>query len=304
MPELETEKSYGWFERFLFYTLPVLFALLLTGVLLTVFGYDVMNEVLRAANKIPVVSEAVPDPLPSEAELREAIKHSAEQAAPEKSYSEEEVLALRTSIEEKQTLLDQLGSESEKKDELIAQLSEEVKKLQAQLEDVTLSDEEYDVGIQNLAEVYANMSPGKAAPVLESLTIRERVLVLSRMKQDDQVRILEKMEPKAAAETSIRLKDVIPAKDLQIAALQERLEQSGNPQAASAAGLTKSEVSETFARMSPDNAAAVLLEMSKSNLTQVVAILRLMEAGARASVLNALTELSEEQTAKITAKLG
>lgn len=304
MPELEAEKSYGWFERFLFYTLPVLFTLLLTGVLLTVFGYDVMNEVLRVGNKIPVVSGVLPDPKLTEAELKDAIEQAKAEEPEEKTYSEAEYLALQAMLEEKQTLLSQLNDEAMAKDDQIAKLSEEVKQLQERLESITQSDEEYAASIKNLADIYANMSPSKAAPVLESLTMSERVLVLGQMKQDEQVGILEKMDPKVAAETSIRLKDAVPAKDLQIAALQDRLEASAEAKPAAGGALTKAEVSETFAQMSPDNAAAVLLEMSSSNLTQVVNILRLMEPAARASVLNALTDLSEEQTAKITAKLG
>lgn len=304
MPELETEKSYGWFERFLFYTLPVLFTLLLTGVLLTVFGYDVMNEMLRFGNKIPVVSNVLPEAKPSDTELREAIKQAAEVNEGEKTYSEAEVLALQATLEEKQTLLEQLNAEAKGKDEQIAKLTEEVKQLRAQLDDVTQNDEEYGASIQSLADVYANMTPSKAAPVMESLTLNERVLVLSRMKQDEQIAILEKMDPKIAAETSIRLKDIMPAKDLQIAALQDRLQQSTGAKSAAGGMLTKTEVSDTFAKMAPDSAAAVLLEMSNSNMTQVVNILRLMEPAARASVLNSLTGLSEKQTAKITAKLG
>ncbi|WP_274361480.1 hypothetical protein [Paenibacillus thermotolerans] len=304
MPELEAEKSYGWFERFLFYTLPVLFTLLLTGVLLTVFGYDVMNEALRIANKIPVVSSVIPDPKPTGAELQNAIKQAESGKSDEKTYSEAEYVAIQRMLEEKQTQLSQLNDEAIAKDDQIAKLTQEVKRLQERLDSMTQSDEEYAASIKNLADIYARMSPSKAAPVIESLTMNERVLVLSRMKQDKQVGILEKMDPKIAADTSIRLKDVMPAKDLQIAALQDRLEANAGAKTEAGGALTKSEVSDTFAKMSPDNAAAVLLEMSKSNLTQVVNILRLMEPAARASVLNSLTGLSETQTAKITAKLG
>jgi flagellar motility protein MotE (MotC chaperone) len=306
MQELETEKTYSWFERFLFYTLPVLFTLLLTGVLLTVFGYNVLDETLRVANKIPGISKIVPDPLPSETELKEAIQQAkvGEDAGAQSDEEKADTQNASSEAAAKDDQIKQLASENTKKDGQIADLTAKVDELQAQLDKLALSDEEYTDSVRKLADVYANMTPSKAAPVIESLTPTERVLVLSLMKQNQQVAILEKMDPQTAAETSIRLKDVAPAKDAQIAALQERLKRSDSAQAASPEQLTESEVSRTFAQMDPDKAAAVLLAMSEANLNKVVNIIRLMDAAPRASVLNALTDLSKEQAAKITVKLG
>jgi flagellar motility protein MotE (MotC chaperone) len=306
MQELETEKTYSWFERFLFYTLPVLFTLLLTGVLLTVFGYNVLDETLRVANKIPGVSKIVPDPLPSETELKAAIQQAkdGEDAGAQSDEEEADTQNAASEAAAKDDQIKQLASESAKKDERIADLTAKVDELQAQLDKLALSDEEYTDSVRKLADVYAKMTPSKSAPVIESLTLSERVLVLSLMKQNQQVAILEKMDPQTAAETSIRLKDVAPAKDAQIAALQERLKRSDSTQAATSEELTESEVSQTFAQMDPDKAAAVLLAMSEANLNKVVNIIRFMDAAPRAAVLNALTDLSKDQAAKITEKLG
>src|SRR5690606_3993628 len=108
-----------------------------------------------------------------------------------------------------------------------------------------------------------------------------------------QVSILERMNPTIAAETSILMKDVVPAKDLQIAALQERLALSGpGADAAAAAALTKDELGRTFAQMTPDRAAEVLLQMEQA---QAVIILRSMEESSRATILNSLTKLDKER---------
>lgn len=60
--ELENEGSAGKFERFLFLMIPIIFTLVLLGVLLTLFNMDIRNNVFQIANKIPVLEKWVPDP--------------------------------------------------------------------------------------------------------------------------------------------------------------------------------------------------------------------------------------------------
>src|SRR5690606_36912857 len=117
----------------------------------------------------------------------------------------------------------QANSTNESKDQSIKTLEEQLKALQEQETIKTQSEEQYKQQIQQLANMYAKMSPSKAAPILENMTLKETVLVLSVMNADDRGKVLEKMDPKLAADASIQLKDMVPAKDLQIAALQERL---------------------------------------------------------------------------------
>ncbi len=295
---MEEERSYGVLERLLFYTLPVLFTLLLTGVLLTVFGYDVVNESLRLLNKVPGASAVLPEPKPTEDELREAMLEAEEQVAEE--APEEEAAAIEAALSEKEAELAALRTETETKEQRIAELQAELEAKQEAAEQQAASEAEYTANIKKLANVYAGMKPSKAAPVLENLTLSERVLVLKEMKEEQQVDILEKMDPTIAAETSILMKDVVAVRDLQIAALQERLALSG-PEIAASAALTNDELSRTFAQMTPDRAAEVMLEMEQA---KVVAILRSMEEASRATILNSLAELDKERTAQITALLG
>nr|WP_309121397.1 hypothetical protein [Paenibacillus sp.] len=296
---MEEERSYSFIERLLFYTLPVLFTLLLTGVLLTVFGYDVVNELLRVGHKVPGVSAVLPDPKPTEEELRAAVFEAGEQET-EGETNEEEAAKIEAALSAKEAEMAALRSETESKEQQIANLQAELEAKQEEEARQAASEAEYAENIKKLANVYAEMKASKAAPVLENLTLSERVLVLKEMKEEKQVDILEKMDPTIAAETSILMKDVVAVRDLQIAALQERLA-LGETQTASSAALTIDELSRTFAQMTPDRAAEVLLEMEQS---QVVNILRGMEEASRATILNSLAELDKERTAQITARLG
>jgi len=301
--EMEEERSYSVMERLLFYTLPVLFTLLLTGVLLTVFGYDVVNELLKAGNKVPGVAAVLPDPKPSEAELREAMRAAEEQAASAGEAEPGETAAVRAELAAKEAEVAQLRAETAEMEQQIAQLQAELETKQAAEEQAAAeiaSEEEYAANVKKLASVYGGMSASKAAPLLENLTLSERVLVMREMDEEEQVDIFEKMDPAVAAETSILLKDVVPSRDLQIAALQERLALGGAAAEASAE-LTTEELSRTIAQMTPDRAAEVLLEMEQS---QVVLILRGMEEASRATILDSLAELDKERTAQIAARLG
>src|SRR5690606_29978392 len=116
-----------------------------------------------------------------------------------------------------------LRDQSEEKDQRIAELSAHLEALQQEEAERAASSEAYAENIRSIARVYAGMRASRAAPVLENLTLSERVLVLREMTEEERVQILEKMDPAIAAETSILMKDASPVKDLQIAALQERL---------------------------------------------------------------------------------
>jgi flagellar motility protein MotE (MotC chaperone) len=149
--------------------------------------------------------------------------------------------------------------------------------------------------------MYAKMNPSKSAPILENLTLQERVLVLSEMKQVDQVKVLEKMDPIKAAQASIYLKDVVSAKDREIAALQDRIKL--NDSTVASQKLTKNDLGKTFANMTAKSAATVLLQMQSITPAKVIEILSSMDNTSRAKVMTALSDLSKETAAAISTKL-
>jgi flagellar motility protein MotE (MotC chaperone) len=150
--------------------------------------------------------------------------------------------------------------------------------------------------------MYAKMNASKSAPILENLTLHERVLVLSEMKQVDQVKVLEKMNPIKAAEASIYLKDVVSAKDREIAALQDRIKLNDSTIVSQA--ITRSDLGKTFASMTAKSAATVLLQMQSITPAKVVDILNSMDNISRAKVMTALADLSKETAAAVTTKLA
>lgn len=301
--DVENTSSYGAMERFLiWFLIPFVFTAVLLGVLLTIFDYDVMNSVLRAANKVPIVNNIIPDPKPSASDSKTSTTASQSNAGGN-TASEETVQSLTAKLTEKDLEITKINSMIQQRDQMIKELQLKNSSLEEQVKSKTLSDEEYTAHIQQLASLYAKMSPSKSAPIMENLTAPELVLVLSMMKTDERVKVLEKMDPKKAADASILLKDQTTAKDREIAALQERVKELSKPAAAATQKISKDDLGATFSNMTPKSAAVVLMEMQNSNPDKVISILSSMDSAGRSKVLTAISEQSKETAALLSARL-
>jgi flagellar motility protein MotE (MotC chaperone) len=304
--DVEGSSSYGGMERFLiWFLIPFVFTAVLLGVLLTIFDYDVMNSVLRAAQKVPGISSIVPEPKSKTANTKAAdTKGTDNQSEAASPSAQENVQALNSKLDQKDQDLKKTETAIQQRDQTIKELQSKNSTLEEQIKSKTLSDDEYAAQIQQLATMYAKMSPSKSAPIMENLTTPEMVLVLNAMKTDDRVKILEKMDAKKAADASILLKDQTTAKDKQIAALQERLKQVTTPDPKFAQKLSKDDLGTTFSSMTPKSAAAVLMEMQNSNPDKVISILSSMDNAGRSKILTAISELSKETAALISTRLA
>lgn len=300
--DVENSSSYSAFERFLiWFLIPFVFTSVLLGVLLMIFDSDIKNDVLKTINKIPYVSKVIPGPKTKE-EPKPAAKTEQQ---PEAAQSLEEQLAqANQKLAEKESELQKAEAVILQRDQTIKDLQAKNGELDDKFKQKTQSDEEYTNQIQQLAGLYAKMNPSKAAPIMENLTPQEQTLVLGMMKQDDRVRILEKMDPKKAADASIMLKDQVTVRDRELAALQERLKQLNGSDAKSNAKLSKDDLGSTFANMTPKSAATVLLEMQNSNPEKVISILSSMDSQGRSKIITAMSDLSKETAALISARLA
>ncbi|WP_176706401.1 MotE family protein [Paenibacillus hemerocallicola] len=301
MANTDAEKtSYGSFERFLFYATPIIFTLVLLGVLFALLDSNVMNGVLKAANKVPVLERFLPDPKTKEkVTLPAGAKDS---PAPETDGAAIE--QLKAQLTQARADLQSSVNQSQQKDQTIKDLKTQVTELEDKLKTKSQTDEEYRAQVQQLASIYAGMMPSKSAPILEALSLQERVLVLSEMKPADRGKVLEKMTPAVAAEASIQLKDIVPAKDLQIAALQGRLDINKQQEQKAAPAITKDDLGQTFSQMVPKSAAAILVEMNTTGQARVLEILKAMDSAGRAKVLAAISDTNKQTAAALGAKLA
>lgn len=172
-------------------------------------------------------------------------------------------------------------------------------------EPAAITDEQYTARIQELASMFAKMTPSKAAPIVQSMTLEEMALLFGNMRADDRVRIMEKMTPKTAADVTMLLKDSETAKDLEIAALQSRVQllQSENEQESSTNEVSDADLAATFSAMEPSAAADMLLKMMDVSSSKVLRILKVTGSTARSAILEEMTAINETTAALLVTRL-
>ncbi|ASA22260.1 MotE family protein [Paenibacillus donghaensis] len=302
--EIENEESAGKFERFLFLMIPIIFLLVMLGVLLTLFNMDIRNNVLEVANKIPFIEKWVPDPPadPSAAPDEDSDPSEAQQESSDKTIKQ-----LKEQIEEEKAAVAKANEVNVAQAEQVENLKKDIAELKEEAEAVAATEETedpYEKQVSDLAKLYGGMKASKAAPIMENLTTEEMVQIFSAMNNASKTAILEKMDPKKAAEVSVKLKETVSSTDMAIAALQSRLKQEATAAApAATTSLDKEKLSQTFAAMPATEAASLLTEMYKLSSDKVISILTGVSDSVRSSILAEMTKKNAVQTAKIANRL-
>ncbi|MFD0711273.1 magnesium transporter MgtE N-terminal domain-containing protein [Paenibacillus sp. GCM10027626] len=296
MADLDMEKQgYSGFERFMFFVTPVLFTLVLLGVLLTIFNFDLRNKLLTIGHSIPFLEQVLPDPVVKDSDLSDTELTNKHQAT--------KIEQLTTQLSEKEAELKQAVAEQKKQTEQVKDLQGQIDQLQRIQTEKQMDDEQYQANINELANMYAKITPSKAAPILQSMELEEAVLVLSAMRPDDRVRIMEKMSPKKAADATIMLKDNVTAKDRQIAALQAQLKKQNKPSTEPTSTLDATQLKETFSKMNAKNAGELLLKMSEVSPSKALRILNAVDSTARSAILAEMSDQNKGVTAQLVSKL-
>ncbi|AOZ94222.1 MotE family protein [Paenibacillus crassostreae] len=298
--DFEDEKeSNGGFERFLMLMIPIIFTIVLLGVLLVLFNMNIRNAFFEVANKIPIVEKWVPDPVldPETIKLKESEK--------EEEDNDVKIKELQNQLSAKEAELQQVNEGKVEQEAQLENLQSQIEVLEQESVDKATQEiaDEYQKQIDNLAKMYADMSPSKAAPILQNMTSEEMVLLFSSMKNDNRIAILEKMDSKVAAEVTMMMKDVKPATDLQIAALQSRLKQNDTTTEETSTILNNSQLSQTFANMSADKAAELLFQTYKISPDKTLEILSSVTDATRSSILEKMSTIDAPTTAIILNKL-
>ncbi|MBW4083246.1 kinesin [Paenibacillus sp. S150] len=305
--EFENEGSASKFERFLFLMIPIIFTLVLLGVLLTLFNMDIRQNVLSIANKIPFVESWVPDPAPAAGEETEddPQKKIEEQAASSETTIKELKNQLAAQAEQLTKANEDMAAQATKAEALQKQIDSMREEAAAAEASTGEAEDPYVKQVTELAKLYAGMKASKAAPIMENLTTDEMVQIFSVMNNAGKTAILEKMDPKKAADVSIKLKETTNSTDMAIAALQSRLKQDSASAAASATSgnLDQEKLNQTFTAMPAADAATLLGSMYAISPDKVITILNSVSDSVRSSILGEMTKQDSAQTAKVLNRL-
>ncbi|MDQ0048056.1 flagellar motility protein MotE (MotC chaperone) [Paenibacillus polymyxa] len=308
------KESGGGFERFMFFLIPIVFTIVLVGVLLTLFNMDFRSEMISLGNKIPVVKNWVPEPKDKATQTKEA-----DQKAQSES-SEATIQQLKADLAKQTEELKKATAAKTTQDKKVTELQNQVNTLQTQQEQQPQASQQGQAGTQttggttnedpyvkqarDLASMYEGMTASKAAPIMENLTTEETVQLLSYMDPANSAKILQKMDAKKAADITMALKNVTPSTDLSVAALQSRLKKDqGATAGTTSKSLQSTQISSTFASMDKKSGAELILQTYKISPDKALNILNTVDDSTRGSLLQNMSAKDAGQTAKILNKL-
>lgn len=301
--DIEKESGSGW-EKFLMISIPIVFTVVLLGVLLTLFNVDVRNNALELAKKIPIVKDWVPDP------VLDPEKEKLEKSEKQVESAEATIEKLKSQVTAKEAELkaakDAASAETQKTAELQKKLDDANKAAETVATAQPESESDYQKQIKSLAKMYADMSPSKAAPILQNMTNEEMVLMLNAMQSTARTKVLEKMDPKTAADVSMLMKDAKPSGDLALDALQSRLKKetaAATATTSNSKNLDKNQLSQTFASMSASSGAKLLLETYKISPDKTLTILNSVNDATRSQLLENMSKEDSVATAKVLNRL-
>lgn len=297
MPDPSPERnSAGKLERLLFFITPIIFTAILLGVLLTLFNIDISGGIKKAVSEIPLVKKIWPEAVLPEEDTQANEGLTAE-------ASEKIIRELKQRLADKEAALIDAEQHAEKGEHTIIRLQEELEELRVQMQTKQQADRDYDEHLRELSAMYGKLSPAKAAKVMEQLAPDDQVLLLSGMKSDERRKVLERMDPKQAADATVRLKETVTAENLQVAALQARVKQLEEAVRSNSVETTSDkEIALSIAGMPPKNAAGLLLALAKSNRNQALSLLNSMNTQARSAILTAMSEQSQTETVKLASE--
>ncbi|QNR69261.1 kinesin [Paenibacillus peoriae] len=308
------KESGGGFERFMFFLIPIVFTIVLVGVLLTLFNMDFRSEMISLGNKIPVVKNWIPEPKDKATQTKEA-----DQKAQSES-SEATIQQLKADLAKQTEELKKATAAKTTQDKKVTELQNQVNTLQTQQEQQSQASQQGQAGTQttggttnedpyvkqarDLASMYEGMTASKAAPIMENLTTEETVQLLSYMDPANSAKILQKMDAKKAADITMALKNVTPSTDLSVAALQSRLKKDqGITAGTTSKSLQSTQISSTFASMDKKSGAELILQTYKISPDKALNILNTVDDSTRGSLLQNMSAKDAAQTAKILNKL-
>ncbi|WP_050181451.1 MotE family protein [Domibacillus robiginosus] len=186
--DIEEKNGYTLFQWLLFIVvIPLLFALTIGLVVMTIAGVNVFEKTKEVAANIPYV-----------AEWTGATKQDGKADG-------EKVVELQAEIKNKQAEIDQLSGDLESSKAEIEELLTEQDRLNAQLKQLQEQQKEAAETKEtnttsNVAQTYESMDEESIAGIIINLTNNEAVAILQELSTEKQAAVFENLEAKKAAE--------------------------------------------------------------------------------------------------------
>ncbi|RSK27030.1 hypothetical protein EJF36_09165 [Bacillus sp. HMF5848] len=180
----QVEKKFNIVQWFLFVILvPLLFAIVLSFVILTVAGVNIQDTLQKYGSNVPVVKNFVP-------KTEEMLK---------KEDLQGQILTLQKTVDEKEASITMLESQLKGSQEEVSKLQEEIDSLLEQLRKKKQEQTTIEEDLKKITSMYEEMSSKNAAAIITKLSDDEAIRILERLDSKKVAEILEKMPPDDAA---------------------------------------------------------------------------------------------------------
>jgi len=180
---IQEEKKYSAFQWVLFVIIiPLMFAITVVLVVLSVSGINVFEGMKNVGEKIPVISSI----FDGDKEVKD-IDYK-------QKYGE-----LQGEIKNQEAYIQSVENQLAEKDQEIKNLQLEKETLLNQIQELELINENRMVEIKEIIKTYETMSAKNAAAIIVEMNDTEAMKILSNMKADALAEVLQKMPPENAA---------------------------------------------------------------------------------------------------------
>ncbi|MFD2443524.1 MotE family protein [Bacillus sp. CGMCC 1.16607] len=179
----QNENKTNRFQWFLVVVIiPLLFAITVTIIVMTIAGINVFETVNKYGQKLPFVSSYFAD---NDSQSLEKL--------------ESDIVDLEASIKDGEAKIEKLESQLGNKDEEIEKYKLEKEQLEMQISELMAIQEENKRAFKEIVQTYETISAKKAAPIVVNLKEEEALKILTNVKAETLASILENMSAKDAA---------------------------------------------------------------------------------------------------------
>ncbi|WHZ05419.1 hypothetical protein QNH48_12650 [Neobacillus sp. YX16] len=283
------EKTRGKLASFFYIgVIPFIISIILIGTAINFMGVPVWKSVKEWGNTLPIISTFIPDDGESKASAK---------TSENSEYWKQQYLSADEKLKEKDLEIDGLKKQINSNQEGLDELKKSNQELQLQME--TKQNEKTKKQMEQVAAIYADISPSKAALMLQNMSLDEAVFTLMQLEQDLQSSIIGSMkDAKKAAQMTTVLRDAAMIGETDPALVKEQVgelvKKQENPTTA---------LSETIAGMNPVQSASIIQSMMKTNSQIALELLKNLTTASRSQILTEIAKSDTNTAAQITANL-
>ncbi|MEH7307817.1 MotE family protein [Neobacillus drentensis] len=267
--------------------IPLVFTVILVAILLKFMGFSVGQTFQEWGNQIPFINQLVADPAPVQAENQD-----------DTDYWKNKYITSNSTIKETNQKISNLKKELSSNQNKLEETKQKNVDLETQLKEKETQKSQED--LKQVAGIYENMSPSKAAKIFEAMSLEDASLTLMMLDPEHQSSILGGMkDPKKAAHITMMMKVIPSLYETEQKTIAEQVKELALKQENPADTL-----SETITGMPPAQSATIIRSMMKSNSIVAMDLMKNISISTRSQILTEITKVDAKLATQITADLN